>query len=122
MIRKIVLPVLALLGVVFGVFMVRVGARKPPVAPAVAEPAHATYANEVAGAGIVEASTENIAVATNVPGVATAIYVKVGDRVKAGQPLFKLDDRNLRASLAVERAAVDSAGAELQVDQASLSD
>jgi HlyD family secretion protein len=122
MIRKYVLPALAVLGVIFGFYMVRVGATKPLVAPAVAEPSHAPYKAYVAGSGIIEAATENIAVATPVGGVATDLYVKVGDHVKAGQPLFKLDDRNLVAAMAVEKAQVDSAAAKLKVDQASLDD
>jgi HlyD family secretion protein len=122
MIRKYVLPALAVLGVIFGFYMVRVGATKPLVAPAAAEPSHAPYKSYVAGSGIIEAATENIAVATPVGGVATDIYVKVGDHVKAGQPLFKLDDRNLVATLAVEKAQVDSAAAKLKIDQASLDD
>ncbi len=39
-------------------------------------PARAPFASYVAGAGIVEASTENIAVGTPVSGNVTAIYVK----------------------------------------------
>jgi HlyD family secretion protein len=123
MIRKYVLPLLAVLGVIFGFYMVHVGAQKPLVAAPVAEPSHAPYKQGyVAGSGIIEAATENIAVATPVPGVATEIYVKVGDHVKAGRPLFKLDDRNLEATVAVEKAQVDSAQAKLNVDQASLAD
>ena len=122
MIRKYVLPILALLGVVFGIFMVHEGAKQQPVAPAVVRPASAEYSSEVAGAGIVEASTENISVATTVPGVVTELYVKVGDTVKAGQPLYKLDDRNLQASMLVQTAAVASAQAKLKVDEATLGD
>jgi len=122
MIRKYVLPLLAAMGVIFGFYMVHVGAQKPLIAAPAAEPSHAPYKAYVAGSGIIEAATENIAVATPVPGVATELYVKVGDPVKAGQPLFKLDDRNLEATLAVEKAQVDSAQAKLNVDQASLAD
>src|ERR1700680_1935927 len=122
MIRKYVLPFLALLGVIFGFYMVHQGAKQPLGAPPAAEPSPAPYKAYAAGSGIIEAATENIAVATPVPGVATELYVKVGDHVKAGQPLFKLDDRNLEATLAVEKAQVDSAQAKLNVDQASLDD
>jgi RND family efflux transporter MFP subunit len=122
MIRKYVLPLLSILGVIFGAYMVSVGCRREPVAGPVAEPSHAPFKSYVAGAGIIEAATENIAVATPVGGVATEIYVKVGDHVTAGQPLFKLDDRNLRATLAVEKAQIDSAQAKLNVDIASLND
>lgn len=122
MIRKYVLPVLALLGVIFGIFMVKQGAKKPPVAPAVVQPSYAEYHSEVAGAGLVEASTQNIAVATPVAGVVTGLFVKVGDAVKAGQPLFKLDDRNLQASVLVQKAAIASAQAKVKVEQALLAD
>ncbi len=122
MIRKYVLPVFALFGVLFGIFMVKQGAKKPAVAPAVVQPSYAEYHSEVAGAGLVEASTENIAVATPVAGVVTELYVKVGDSVKAGQPLFKLDDRNLQASVLVQRAAIASAEAKLKVEQAMHAD
>lgn len=122
MIRKFVLPLFALLGVLFGFYMVHVGAKKPLVAPPAAEPSHAPYKAYVAGSGIIEAATENIAVATPVGGVATELNVKVGDHVKKGQPLFKLDDRNLVATLAVEKAQVESAKAQLKVEQASLDD
>ena len=40
------------------------------------------------------------------PGVVTAVLVKVGDEVKAGTPLFRLDDRQLRGELAVKQAAI----------------
>lgn len=122
MIRKYVFPLVAVLGVLFGFYMVHEGAKKPLVAAPAAEPSHAPYKAYVAGSGIIEAATENIAVATPVPGVATQLHVKVGDHVKAGQPLFKLDDRNLEATLAVEKAQVGSAQAKLNVDQASLDD
>ncbi len=49
--------------------------------------------------GIVEASTENIAVGTPVSGIVTAMYVKWGDRVKTERRLFKVDTRDLEAQL-----------------------
>ncbi|HEX8914109.1 MAG TPA: HlyD family efflux transporter periplasmic adaptor subunit [Humisphaera sp.] len=88
MIRKYVLPALALLGVLFGIFMVRAGAKPPKVAEPVAQPARAPvgWDNKVAGSGLVEAATENIALGTPVPGVVTNVYVQVGAAVRAGLP------------------------------------
>ena len=43
-----------------------------------AEPARAPYDAYVAGAGLVEASTENIGISTPVPGLVTQVRVKVG--------------------------------------------
>jgi multidrug resistance efflux pump len=113
MIRKLILPALAAIGVLFALFMVIKGARPPKVAAAVAEPAKPPYAYYVAGAGLVEAATENIAIGTPVGGLVLEVYGQVGDRVKAGTPLFKIDDRSLRADLAVKQAAADSAKSRL---------
>jgi HlyD family secretion protein len=112
-IRKWVLPILALLGFVFGVYTV-VASNRPviPAQPAAA-PADAPFHTFVAGAGIVEASTENIAVGTPTSGVVTAIPVVLGSRVKAGDVLFQLDDRALRAELAVRKAALAAANEKL---------
>jgi HlyD family secretion protein len=122
MIRKFGLPAVALLGVVFAIYSVVTGQRQLPPAQPVTQPAQPQYDSYVAGAGIVEASTENIAVGTLVPGVATEIFVKIGDTVNAGSPLFRIDDRDLRAELVVRQAAVLSAEARVKTESASLAD
>ena len=80
----------------------------PPIMPA-----RSPYAATLAAAGIVEAQTENISVGSATPGVVVQVLVKVGDEVKAGQPLFRLDDRPLQGELAVKRAMVSQAKSEL---------
>jgi len=80
----------------------------PPI-----QPARSPYADTLAAAGIVEAQTENIAVGSATPGVVVEVLVKVGDDVTAGQPLFRLDDRQLRGELAVKRAVVSQSRSEL---------
>jgi HlyD family secretion protein len=86
MIRKLILPVLAVLGVLFAVYMVRAGNKPPQVGQPVADPAKPPFKLYVAGAGLVEAATENIQVGTPVAGVVTDVYRQVGDPVKAGVP------------------------------------
>jgi multidrug resistance efflux pump len=113
MIRKYVLPLIAVAGLLFAIYVVALGARPLPNAPPVAAPAMAPFDSYVAGAGIIEASTENIAIGTVVPGVVTHVYVKPGDKVKIGEPLFKVDDRNLLAELQVRQSAVAQAQAAL---------
>lgn len=113
MFRKIVLPALAVLGVVFAIYTVRAGNKPVPVSQPVAEPARSPFPTYVAGSGLIEAATENIAVGTTVPGVVTEVFVRVGETVKAGDPLFKVDDRELKARLAVHEATLLSAKAEL---------
>ena len=69
-------------------------------------PAKNPYGDALAAAGIVEAQSENIAVGSATPGVVTQVLVKVGDEVKSGVPLFRLDDRQLQGDLVVKRAAI----------------
>jgi len=109
MIRKYLLPLLAVIGMVFAIQTVIAGNRPVPAAPPVAPPAQAPFPTFVAGAGLIEASTENIAIGTHIAGIVTEVAVTVGSTVKAGDPLFKLDDRALRAELAVRQTTLAQA-------------
>jgi HlyD family secretion protein len=113
MIRKYVLPLLAVLGVAVAIAMVIEGNRTAPVAQSVTQPANAPFSSYIFGPGIVEASTENIAVGTPVSGIVTAVYVKWGDRVKTGDPLFKVDTRDLDSQLLPANAKVKEVEAQL---------
>lgn len=107
--RKWILPLLAVAGVLLA-WRVMVMTNQPtPVAQPVVQPSGTPYQSPIAGAGIVEATTENIAIGTDIPGVVTTMYVKVGDVVKAHDPLFKIDDRDLQSELLVRQAALESA-------------
>ena len=116
------LPFVSVVGIVFAVLFVHGSNKVVPATQPVAEPAQAPYASYVAGAGIVEASTENIEVGTLVPGVVSEIYKKIGDHVKAGEPLFKIDSRDLDAELAVRQAALESARANQTALEAAAAD
>ena len=109
MIRKYVLPVVALAGVIFAILSVIAGSKPVPAAPPVVQPAQAPFNSYIAGAGIIEASTENIAVGTTLSGIVTSVSVNVGSKVRRGEPLFGLDDRDLRADLTVKRASLQNA-------------
>ena len=123
-VRSIVIPALAVVGVA-AAFYTAAQSNKPVVpAQPVASPATSPFATPVAGAGIVEASTQNIAIGSNVPGIVTKVFVKVGDNVKAGDPLFQIDDRSRqsellvrKAELAARRAVLASAKAKVARDQ-----
>lgn len=114
MIRKYVLPVLSVVGFCAAVWVVMQQNRPVPAAPPVARPASAPYTSYVAGTGLVEARTENIAIGTVVPGVVREVFVQPGMRVKAGDPLFAIDDRDLKAELAVREAALALARGQLE--------
>lgn len=120
MIRKYVLPLLAVIGVALAIGMVILGNRTTPVVQTIAQPAKTPFSSYVFGPGIVEASTENIAVGTPVSGIVTAIYVKWGDRVKTGDPLFKVDTRDLEAQLLPANAKVDEVGAQVLAANAKV--
>jgi HlyD family secretion protein len=110
---RYVLTAMAVLALSFAVFQMDKASRKgPPTRPA-AEPARSSYAETVAGFGIVEPETENIAVGTHLSGVVKAVHVRVNDRVSVGGLLFELDDRQTTAELAVREAMRESAAAQL---------
>ena len=113
MIRKYLLPMLSVCGVLFAVFVVVKGSKPTAIAQPASPPPESVFKSTVAGRGIVEANSQNIAVAANVPGVVTQVLVKVGDGVDAGTPLFKLDNRSLTATLAAQQAALKQANGKL---------
>jgi multidrug resistance efflux pump len=114
MFRKYVLPVFAVAGFVFALWMALQGARPIPPSKPVAEPPKPPYEKKISGSGIVEASTRNIAVGTPVSGVVVKLFVSVGQQVKAADTLFVLDDRRERAALALRETLVAEAKAKLE--------
>ena len=87
----------------------------PPIAPPTKP-----YDDTVAATGILEALSENVSIGVPVSGLVTEVAVKVNDFAKEGQPLFKLDDRELQASLIKQRAMVAVAVANITVEKATL--
>jgi len=71
---------------------------------------------------VIEASTENIAIGTPISGIVPKVFVSAGDAVKAGDPLFELDTRHLRAELEVRRQARAVAGSRVRVAEARIDD
>jgi len=86
--------------------------QEPPKPSPLIEPAKSPFENTLAGSGIVEPITENIAIGSPLPGVVQEVFVKVGDPVRGpswfsrGTPLFRLDDRQLQAELRVKQATL----------------
>lgn len=113
MFRKYIIPLIALAGVAFAVFTVLWGDKPAPSMPPLTENPSSPYAASVAGSGLVEASTENISLGTQIAGIVAKIFVQIGSNVKAGAPLFTIDDRATRADLATRRGAVRVAESQL---------
>ena len=120
MIRKYILPLFALIGVGLGILAAVHSASSLAPTPMVSDAPTPPYQVFVAGAGLVEANTENIAVGTQIAGIISQIYVQIGSEVKKGDPLFTIDDRATRATLASQQAAVKVA--EMQAAQAKYED
>jgi HlyD family secretion protein len=107
------LPIIAAMALVFALtssqrLMPTATAAEPPQAPP-----KAAYVNQLGAVGLVEASSENVAISVPVPGLVMNVAVKAGDQVKKGQVLFQLDDRDLRAEMALRQANVELAQARL---------
>lgn len=114
MMRQIFLPLLAIIMICFALFHVSRGQQiKPKPVPPV-NPSESPFKDGVAGSGIIEPETENISIGSSFPGVVTEVTVKVGQRVKKGDILFRLDDRQLRAEMAYREANLASAESQLK--------
>jgi len=121
-IARWIVPGLALAGFTAMVLTVAAGDKNYPVAAPLTQPAKSPFAETVSGAGLVEASTQNIAVATPLPGVIARVHVTVGGRVAVGAPLFTLDERPLAAEIAAREAAVEVAQARMAESEAQLAE
>lgn len=113
MFRNWFLPMIALslLGVA-GYHVTKNAQAKPALDPP-SPPPRSPFNDTVAAVGLTEPQSEDISIGTHVAGVVQEIFVKVGDSVKAGAPLFRIDDRQLKADLAVREALLATAEAQL---------
>lgn len=114
MTRILLLPIIALAGAGFAAFQVASGSKPAPVAQPVADPSRPPFETYIAGSGILEAMDRNVAIGAPLSRLVLEVNVRVGDEVAAGAPLFRLDDRDLKAELAVRKSAVASAKAKLE--------
>jgi RND family efflux transporter MFP subunit len=111
--KRFILPLAALAALIFGVISVVRSQPKRVATTPPSPPPVSSYAQTVAAVGLVETSTENITVGTEIAGVVSNIYVDVGARVKVGDALFSIDSRSTRAELTTRQAAVQVAEAAL---------
>jgi HlyD family secretion protein len=112
--RFLILPLLAIVGIVLVIRTVIAGSVPQAVVAPVVEPAKSPFPKFVAGSGIIEASSENIAIASPLAGVIKEVFVKAGDKIVRDQPLFSLDDRDITAEIEVKKAQVTKAEASLE--------
>ncbi len=111
--RIYLLAGVAVVGVVIAMFAVFDTNRPAAVATPTVPAEHAPFASYVAGTGITETGRGNVSIGTPLSGVVHEVNVQVGDQVRAGDALFKIDDRDLQAKRLVARADVEQARAAL---------
>jgi HlyD family secretion protein len=71
------------------------------------QPTEAVANGTVAGAGVVEPSSELVAIGAPVASIVKSVNVRVGDNVKPGDILFTLDDRQLSAEVRAREAVLN---------------
>jgi len=98
---------LALLGAAVGTWTAKTSTTRPRDLPLDCPPAINPFREGIAASGIVEAASTNIDVASHEQGVVTEVFVAVNDRVRKGDPLFRLDTRHVEAELERAQAAVE---------------
>jgi len=106
LVRKYLVPALSLAGLVLAGYTVAQGSQRLPSAPPVAEPARSPFTAQLSGAGLVEAASENLAIATPLAGLVEEVLVRAGEVVPRGAPLLRLEARSLVAERAVREAAL----------------
>jgi multidrug resistance efflux pump len=115
-VSRVVLPFLALAMGGLGFYHVgRESQSAPPTMP-LETPALSPYQDSIAASGVVEARTENIAIGAALSGLVLEVHVpsdQVGTKVTAGQPLFRVDDRHLKAQLKAVESQLAMAEARL---------
>jgi RND family efflux transporter MFP subunit len=121
-IKNKILPVLALLGLAVAVTVAVRQQRTTPPAQPVAAPARAPFTAYIGGSGMIEASSENIAVGASSPGVVQEVAVAVGQKVRSGDVLFRIDDRDARAAVVLKEASLVKARASLAESEANWRD
>jgi HlyD family secretion protein len=112
--KAYVLPLIAGLMLLFaGYHIVNSQTPQPKASPPVS-PARSPFDHQVAGLGLVEPRAENVSIGSPIAGVVVKIFVKDGEKVRAGQPLFQLDTREAAADVRVHQAMLDASQAQLE--------
>lgn len=115
MIIKFGIPLLAAAALGFGAATTVILTPEDQLTTAPNPPATTTLgADTVAGLGEFQSPGEPIAVGSPLPGIVKSVHVVAGDSVRAGEPLFAIDDRELQAELDLKRQMLAAAEARLE--------
>lgn len=97
---------LAIGGITIAIFYMRHANVAEPMPTLPLPPPEKPVERAIAASGMVEAYGENVRIGVPVSALVVAMKVKVWDRVKRGDLLFQLDDRELQAQRLVEEAGL----------------
>ena len=121
---RIVLPALAVVGIVGSVAYIATSQPDRSLATPAETPAKTPQAQRdtgsVVGTGVVEPSSETVDIAAHISGVVARVFVRPGDQVAAGQPLLEIDSRTARAAVSEAAARAASARQSIAAAQTSL--
>jgi HlyD family secretion protein len=112
--RVYVLPLMALMGMLFGLWTVYWTQKEVPVPPILFPPPQSPYGHAIAASGIIEASSQNIAIGTPFSEIVEQVFIVGGADVKKGDPLFKLDTRSFEAARDTAKSTLDQARAVME--------
>ncbi len=119
------IPILPLVAVVTAllaaVSIARMQPKREPANPPEPPPV-SQFKDTIAAVGLIEASSENVRVGTPLSAIVDEVFVKAGDEVAPGAPLFQLETRHLRAALSDADSAVDVARSGVAVAEAADAD
>ncbi len=113
---------LAAAGILFTAWILNAATQKEPMPLPITPPPRSTFETTVAASGIIEAVNENVRIAPPVAGLITKVFVAVGDRVKDGDPLLQIDDRDLQAQLLSREAAIPPVQAQIEEQRYRIGD
>ena len=120
MFTRLILPVIAAVVLAFSVVsIIRTQPVRASAEPPVAPPS-SNFKTRVAAVGLIEANSENISIGSHLPGIVAEVLVRVGDTVKAGASLFRLDTRHLAAQLAEAKGQLLSREAAVRTAEAQV--
>lgn len=105
---------LALVGIAVALVLLRILNTTPAQQIPPRQPSSNPYLNAIAASGIIEAADRNISIGAPASGLITKVYVKVSDYVQKGDPLFKMDSRELQAQLLLQKANIKVSEANLK--------
>jgi HlyD family secretion protein len=102
-----VFPLIAIVALAGGIYSIVLNTPQRSLSDPVMIPPNllaktADQQNFIGATGIVQPSSEEIQIGSHLSGVVSHVFVAIGDDVKAGDPLFSLDDREAKAELELQ--------------------